>query len=548
MAAANDSQGLKIAVAAFVTLTVVLAVTTYFGFSNYSEADQKLTDAQNKLAQEKKTADGAVRDYNELKRDYGYEKIEDFAAVKDAMKKDAAKLQEQLTALNTKVGEAIAQYKQAGGNQQKVDELLQAFGQVVGQVTSEPNRTAQSTISRVTELLENLSLLTTELTLDNESLRRDLLSANTTNEKKLDVQTTAAQKSAEDREAEAKKHEQERQNIMTKHDQLATANNSQATEINKLKQQITQMQEDHGKKEADLLSQVKYYREQTEKKEVVLDKADGRVTFVDYARGEVRTNITRRMGAKPQMQMAIFDRNAPGLPTDAPKATIELIQVGDQGSVAKIVKTIKSYEPIRLNDQVYSAAWSPGSPQRFALIGKIDIDRDGRDDREDLKRMIRAAGGIIDYDLPPAGIGRETGEMTPRTSWYVLDERDAIHPATAKQARVSGADDPGFLEKKTAAIRLARLEGIRPMSIERILAYLGYSFGQAMPGRAEVTNRDAADQLLNPKGKAATATAPTSTEGAEAKSADEATPPEEMKDEKKDDKEEKDEKKDEEPK
>ena len=30
MAAANESQGLKIAVAAFVTLTVILAVTSYF--------------------------------------------------------------------------------------------------------------------------------------------------------------------------------------------------------------------------------------------------------------------------------------------------------------------------------------------------------------------------------------------------------------------------------------------------------------------------------------------------------------------------------------
>jgi len=38
MAAANESQGLKIAVAVFVTLTVVLAVTTYFAYSSYDQA------------------------------------------------------------------------------------------------------------------------------------------------------------------------------------------------------------------------------------------------------------------------------------------------------------------------------------------------------------------------------------------------------------------------------------------------------------------------------------------------------------------------------
>ena len=36
--AANESQGLKIAVAAFVSLTVILAVTCYFLYSNYDQA------------------------------------------------------------------------------------------------------------------------------------------------------------------------------------------------------------------------------------------------------------------------------------------------------------------------------------------------------------------------------------------------------------------------------------------------------------------------------------------------------------------------------
>ena len=41
-AAANESQGLKIAVAAFVTLTVALAVTSYFLYSAYSKSEAQL--------------------------------------------------------------------------------------------------------------------------------------------------------------------------------------------------------------------------------------------------------------------------------------------------------------------------------------------------------------------------------------------------------------------------------------------------------------------------------------------------------------------------
>ena len=50
---------------------------------------------------------------------------------------------------------------------------------------------------------------------------------------------------------------------------------------------------------------------------------------------------------------------------------------------------------------------------RFALIGKIDVNRDGKDDRQDLKRMIEDAGGVVDYDLPPPEFGKERASSRP---------------------------------------------------------------------------------------------------------------------------------------
>ena len=49
-ASSSDSQGLKIAVAAFVSLTVILAVTSYFLYSNYSHTFEQLTAARIKGA------------------------------------------------------------------------------------------------------------------------------------------------------------------------------------------------------------------------------------------------------------------------------------------------------------------------------------------------------------------------------------------------------------------------------------------------------------------------------------------------------------------
>ncbi len=97
----------------------------------------------------------------------------------------------------------------------------------------------------------------------------------------------------------------------------------------------------------------------------------------------------------------------------------------------------------------------PFTGQRFALIGRVDIDRDGRDDRAALTRMIRRAGGSVDFDLPPSGPAK--GQIGTGTSWYVFDERVSL-----------ANRGPG----ETAIIQRARLDGVRAISIDRLLSRL----------------------------------------------------------------------------
>lgn len=198
------------------------------------------------------------------------------------------------------------------------------------------------------------------------------------------------------------------------------------------------------------------------------------------------------------MVLAIFDAKSPGVPTDKPKGTVELIDVNERGSIARIQNTVSSIDPIKVGDVVYSAAWSPNEPMRFALIGKIDIDRNGVDDRNDLKRMIEAAGGIVDYDLPPPDVGRETGKLTGKDAWYVTDERpplqDVYQPKT-----VTGNETAEFLRKQSEALREARLNGVRPMPVERLLPFLGYDFNAPVIGRPEKVDTRALKRVLAPK-------------------------------------------------
>jgi hypothetical protein len=99
--------------------------------------------------------------------------------------------------------------------------------------------------------------------------------------------------------------------------------------------------------------------------------------------------------------------------------------------------------------------------QHFALIGPMDIDRDGLDDRERLKWMIHRNGGTVDYDLPAAG--HATGMIGARTTWYVI----------AGDRSRSGSSLPTVYRARASEVmRQARLAGTRPMPLERLVSYL----------------------------------------------------------------------------
>jgi hypothetical protein len=225
--------------------------------------------------------------------------------------------------------------------------------------------------------------------------------------------------------------------------------------------------------------------------------------------------------------MTIFDARSPGIPTEKPKGTIELTQVGDQFSAGRIIKMFSTTDPIRIGDIVYSAAWSPNQPMRFALVGKMDVNRDGRDDRQELKRMIEEAGGVVDYDLPPPELGKETGTLNPRIDWYVIDTRTPLRDTYEPKSATIEVAQEKLHQKVGEVVKEARLQGIRPMTIERLLAFLGYDMNARHLGRPEGVNAEAIRRLTAPRRTAEQLAKP----AAESKASESKADSDEMKDE-----------------
>jgi len=377
---ANDSQGLKIAVAAFVSLTVILAVTSYFLYSAYAKADAQLADQTKKAGDSQQAANLALTQYEELRKRIG-PRVDEFEAAKAEIQAEQKKVDDDINTLIGQVNDAITKVQAAGASTPELEDTKTKVQQISNAYLTEPNKTYISSLSRLKDMLKSIVLLDLELSRDYAALKKNLESTNSVNQSKLEVEAKGHSGAKKELEDEHNKHIQERDQLLTKVDQYQTEISRQATEIATLNTKLRQMDEDFSKRNRLAQDTLREYRDQIERKETVLDSPDGRVTFVDYNKFEVRTNLTNSMGARPQMNFTIFDANAPGIPTEKPKGTIELTYVGDGYSLGRIVKTFNPLQPMRTGDIVYSPAWSPNEPMRFALIGKMDVNRDGRDDR-----------------------------------------------------------------------------------------------------------------------------------------------------------------------
>jgi hypothetical protein len=501
MAAANESQGLKIAVAAFVTLSVILAVTSYFAYSAYTKSEAVAESEKENAKKSDARASLAVNQYNEFRQLAGA-RAEEVDAAKAEIAAFFKKNSDRVSSLAAQTTASIQKAKQAGVDSKDIDDALARVQSIISSYQAEPNKNFMSTLDRLTELMENVNLLGNEMSSNYVGLRKSLESTTSVAKKQIDVEAKAASDSKADLEAEHNKHESERQTLLTKVDQLQTANNDAMTKIANLETQIKQQSEDAARKLELANSIMREQRDRLDKTDVVLDKPGGYISYVDLDRREVHVNITRRMGARPQMKMTVFDAGSPGVPTETPKGNIQLTHVGDQYSVARIDRVNSSINPFRIGDIVYSPAWSPDEPMRFALIGKMDVNRDGKDDRQDLKRMIEEAGGVVDYDLPPPGYGSESGKLTARDAWYVIDERPPLRERFEAKSDRAIAEQAKFDAKKGQVIKQARAEGIRPMPIQRLLAFLGYEMGTPAVGRAEAVNDQALRRLIEPRKRA----------------------------------------------
>ena len=532
-ASSNDSFGLKIATAFSIALTVVLLVAVYFLNSAYNQEFEKHAAADKKVGEVSRDREAFATQANQYRDMIGYLGIDDFETAKAAMKKDQDQLKLDVQQIQTEVAAVVDDFRKKieskGGDASEFEALKTRANEVVQQFSTSPDQSYKALIGRLKDLTLNQAKLSTNIALNYLDLRRDLDQANVVNATAKKLVEDARDKAKEELDATIRKDEEERSTLVkTTRDQadaIAAAEVAMTNARNELEGKIQK----RDKTIVDLNSSIKDFRTRQGLREDVMTKPGGRVTFVDYGSQQVRVSINRSQGVRPLMRFTIFDKDAAGVASAKPKGAIELTSVGDprkgeNDSIGRIITTFDSKEPIRYNDFIFSVGWSYDHPQRFALVGKLDINRDGRDDRADLIRMIESSGGVVEYDLPPPGVdrtpgqaavarafkrfgepqppsvGRAAGKISALDFAYVIDTRGSFNPNAAGPTANDAKDDSAFQEEMSVATKEARDSNVRPLPIEKLLNMLGYDYSAPIEGRREAYDRAGVRDLLKPKG------------------------------------------------
>lgn len=179
-------------------------------------------------------------------------------------------------------------------------------------------------------------------------------------------------------------------------------------------------------------------------------------------------NLGRDDGLREGVPFSVIDESAVNISEAVPKAKLVVTRVIPDHPhlcMAKVTDYDPS-KPLMTGDKVYSPAWRPGRTVGFALVGMMDMNGDRNDDIEQVRELVRLAGGKIDAEMDTKGNRNpNTPGMTPNTTFLVLgtDLTTSGSPTPEQKAK---------LENYGRFIAEARQNGLMQISLDKLMGYL----------------------------------------------------------------------------
>jgi hypothetical protein len=455
-AASNKPTAVHYWLIVFVVISVVLGGTTYSFYRNYADS----AIAEKKAKAESETANTALRksldDLDTLKKTLG--KGQD--AVADPTNPDNA---------NTVVGDLRRDMNEQGRTEAEstyagtIRKLRQALDTALADLKSKTDQQA-STEQQMLGLQSRYQTISDDHQKAKEAAEADHRKTIAERDEKLNAKDTEIA-DLRGRVNQAQVELEQEKEARSKERKQLQDENLRLTAINdKLREEL-----DEVKKES-------------------FEVADGYIARVENAAKLVWVNLGDSDFLKPRMTFSVYGKDTPGVGRTSAdiKGKVEVTRILDAHlSEAKMIEE-DPFRPMAPGDIVYTPLWSPGRAEKFAVVGKLDLDGDGVSDRDLFRAEMAVRGAEIADEVDDDG-NRPTPAINESIKYLILGQIPDLANIANEEERAKAQQISEHLKDMRQE---ARLHGIRIVPLNDFLAYIGYKPKQRLfrPGQARPYN------------------------------------------------------------
>jgi hypothetical protein len=148
-----------------------------------------------------------------------------------------------------------------------------------------------------------------------------------------------------------------------------------------------------------------------------IDPPSGEITWVSLPTKTVWINRGRADSLQRGIRFTVYAAESNNSAKAVEKGTIEVTRiVADHQAECRIVDD-KFSDPMTSNDKIFTAFWSPGQQNHFAVAGNMNLDGDGHNQVNTAIGLIKSYGGVVDCYLDEQG--HRQGQITAATQYIV---------------------------------------------------------------------------------------------------------------------------------
>lgn len=451
--AGSKPTAVHFSLVAFVMLSLILSIVTYLTYKEYQKASLAAKEATDEAQNNNRAFQVELDNVEALKRLLGYEGFEDVGA--------------------------------AGDNENSVIAATKKDLNTYGREQVQPSPTAPTVKDTIQSLRAALDTMAEQSKTYNTGMQ-DAGSRALAEQAAMRDKVDQLQQSQEQSETNLQKLiTDQTEKIAEKDRQLAKMRqdlSAERVQKEQISDELDRTRRDKNEEIALLEKSNQFLRTQlNELENQSFDKPDGQIVRVDNTTRRVWIDIGRDDKLRQQVSFSVYTQDHRGVGRGAEdiKAKIEVSKLtGPHLAECRIVQ--EDFDrPIQAGDPIYSPLFTPGATEYFSFVGIVDLDEDGKSDRDILHDIIANAGAAIEVEVDDQGNRIPEGrKMTVKSKFLVIG--DIPDPTEFAGFDERQAEIQKIIDEHGALLKESLQQGIKVVTFRDFLNYIGYENKQRL--------------------------------------------------------------------